>query len=289
MPIEVAHPSRRNLLVAAKRVVVAGVVAGGAYPFFVEPRRLAITRRAFPVRNLPPELDGLRVVQLTDIHLGPWNSVGYVRDVVAAANSLDPDLVALTGDYVLRSSDYVAPAAATLAGLRAKVGVVGVLGNHDWWEDGPLSHRELTRVGVRMVDNARVFVTPSRQLTDSPQEGLCVAGVGDLYTNRQLYDQALGGLPGDMPRLLLSHNPDVAEERPFVTSGLRVDLMLSGHTHGGQIRLPVIGAPVTMSRYGQKYLRGLVQGPACPVYISRGLGMAMLPVRLGSVPEIAVI
>lgn len=175
-----------------------------------------------------------------------------------------------------------------LAGLRAKVGVVGVRGNHDWWEEGALTDRELTRAGVRMIDNGRVFVTPSRRVADAPSEGLCVGGVGDLWTDEQNYARALGGLPADMPRLLLAHNPDTAEEPRLVHSGHRVDLMLSGHTDGGQVRLPFIGAPVTMSRYGQKYVRGLVQGPACPVYISRGLGMAMLPPRFGSVPEIAV-
>jgi uncharacterized protein len=286
---DVPRPSRRRVLIAARTVLVGGAIAAGGYPLFVETRRLAVTRRLFPVRGLPAPLDGLRVVQLTDIHLGPWNSLANVRRIVAAANALDPDLIALTGDYVLYSADYVAPVAAALSGLRARVGVVGVLGNHDWWEDGPLSHQHLANAGVKLIDNGRVFVTPARRLDEAPQEGLCVAGVGDLYTDSQDYDGALGGLPGEMPRLLLSHNPDVAEERPFVSSGHRVDLMLSGHTHGGQIRLPVIGSPVTMSRYGQKYVRGLVQGPTCPVYISRGLGMAMLPVRFGSVPEIAVI
>jgi hypothetical protein len=287
--VGLARPSRRRVLIAAKTVFVGGAVVAGGYPLFVETRRLSVTRRLFSVRGLPDPLDGLRVVQLTDIHLGPWTSVADVRRMVAAANALDPDLIALTGDYVLHSADYVAPVAAALAGLRARVGVVGVLGNHDWWEEGPLSKRALANAGVRMVDNGRVFVTPGRRLSESPREGLCVAGVGDLMTDEQHYDLALGGLPADMPRLLLSHNPDVAEERPFVASGHRVDLMLSGHTHGGQIRLPLIGSPVTMSRYGQKYARGLVQGPTCPVYVSRGLGMAMLPVRLGSVPEIAVI
>ena len=283
------RPSRRRVLLAARTLAVGGVAVAGGYPLFVETRRLAVTRRRFPVRGLPAALDGLRVVQLTDIHLGPWNSLAFVRRIVDAANELEPDLVALTGDYVLHSAEYVAPVAAELGRLRAKAGVVGVLGNHDWWEDGPLSQRELTRAGVRLVDNGRVFVTPSRAITDSPAEGLCVAGVGDLMTDKQLYGSALGDLPPDMPRLLLSHNPDVAEERALVASGHRVDLMLSGHTHGGQIRLPVVGAPVTMSRYGQKYARGLVQGPVCPVYISRGLGTAMLPIRFGSVPEIAVI
>ena len=120
-------------------------------------------------------------------------------------------------------------------------------------------------------------------------EGLCLAGVGDLWTDRQLYARALAGVPGTTPRLLLSHNPDIAEERAFVSSGFRVDLMLSGHTHGGQIYIPGLGTPILPSRYGQKYAQGLVQGPTCPVFVSRGLGTALLPLRVGVPPEIAVI
>jgi uncharacterized protein len=282
--------TRRRVLRVVKHTVTAGAGAAAAYPLFVEPHRLEITRHQFPVRGLPPSLDGLRIVQLTDIHLGPWTSVGRVRRIVETANALDADLVALTGDYVLQSPAYVPQAAAALAALRARIGIVGVLGNHDWGQDGPLSTRELTRAGVRMIDNDRLLLTPDRRLTPRPvDDGLCLAGVGDLWRDRQLYDRALGGIAGHLPRLLLSHNPDVAEEREFIASGYRVDLMLSGHTHGGQVVLPLVGAPVTMSRYGQKYARGLVRGPTCPVFVSRGLGTAMLPVRLGSVPEIPVI
>jgi predicted MPP superfamily phosphohydrolase len=282
------RPSRRRVLMMAKRTAVAGVAAAAAYPVFAEPHRLAVSRRSFPMRDLPPSLDGLRIVQLTDIHLGPWTSLGRVRRIVEHANALDADLIALTGDYVVRSPEYIPQVASALANLRARVGVVAVLGNHDWYLDGPLCASEIRRGGATPIDNTRLFLTPGRTLSDTPS-GLCVAGVGDLWRDRQDYDAALGDLPPDMPRLLLSHNPDVAEEPAFLRSGHRVDLMLSGHTHGGQIRLPFVGAPVTMSRYGQKYARGLVQGPACPVFVCRGLGMVMLPVRFGSVPEIAVI
>jgi predicted MPP superfamily phosphohydrolase len=281
-------PSRRRVLMLAKRTVATGVVATAAYPVLAEPHRLSVSRRSFPIRDLPPSLDGLRIVQLTDIHLGPWTSVGRVQRIVDCANRLDPDLVALTGDYVIRAPEYIPQVASALAGLRARVGVVAVLGNHDWYQGGPQCASEITRVGAHVIDNTRRFVTPDRTLSDTPA-GLCVAGVGDLWCDRQDYDAALANLPPDMPRLLLSHNPDVAEEPAFVQSGHRVDLMLAGHTHGGQIRLPLVGAPFTNSRFGQKYARGLVQGPTCPVFVCRGLGMTYLPVRFGSVPEIAVI
>ena len=282
------RPTRRSLIMGVKRTAVAGAAVAGAYPLLGEPYRLVVSRRSFPVRDLPAGLDGLRIVHVTDIHLGPWTSLARVRRIVETTNALAPEVVALTGDYVMRSPKYIPQVATALAGLKPTVGAVGVLGNHDWSEGGPVCIVELTRAGVRMIDNTRVFVSPARQLTDTPG-GLCLAGVGDLWRDRQFYGQALGGVPPDVPRLLLSHNPDVAEDPDFLASGHRVDLMLSGHTHGGQVVLPFVGAPVTQSRYGQKYRSGLVQGPACPVFISRGLGMAMLPLRLGSVPEIAVI
>jgi predicted MPP superfamily phosphohydrolase len=280
--------SRRRVLMLAKQAAATGVAAAAAYPVLAEPHRLSLSRRSFPMRDLPPALDGLRIVQLTDIHLGPWTSVGRVQRIVDCANRLDPDLIALTGDYVIRAPEYIPQVASALANLRARVGVVAVLGNHDWYQGGPRCASEITRGGAHVIDNTRRFVTPDRTLSDTPT-GLCVAGIGDLWCDRQDYDAALGRLPPDMPRLLLSHNPDVAEEPAFVRCGHRVDLMLAGHTHGGQVRLPLVGAPFTNSRYGQKYARGLVRGPTCPVFVCRGLGMTYLPVRFGSVPEIAVI
>jgi predicted MPP superfamily phosphohydrolase len=290
-PGELAR-SRRRFLTTSARVATGAAAATLGWSLLAEPRWFDVTRRTFPVRGLHPELDGFRLVQLTDIHLGPFLSLGYVESVVRAANALGPDLIALTGDYVHDSPAYVRPVVAALAHLKATAGVVGVLGNHDWWEDGLLTQQEFRRAGIPLVDNARLFLTPDRTIVDNPSDargGVCLAGVGDLWENRPRYDDALGGVPSDMPRLLLSHNPDVAEERGLTRGGYRVDLMLSGHTHGGQIRLPGLGTPVLPSRYGQKYASGLVQGPACPVYVSRGIGMAILPLRFRVRPEVTVI
>jgi predicted MPP superfamily phosphohydrolase len=290
-PVPSPQLSRRRFLLSTKSAIVAGGTAVAlGYPVIWEPGHFRITRRTFPVPGLPPALDRLRIVQLTDIHLGPWSSEAYVRKVVASANALDADLIALTGDYVLHSPAYITPAARILAALRAKIGIVGVLGNHDWREGGVAMRQALAATGVRMIDNDRIYLTAARRLsTDAPGNGLCLAGVGDLWTDAQFYDQALEGVPKDMPRILLSHNPDVAEEKDFVTSGYRVDLMLSGHTHGGQVYIPGLGTPVLPSKYGQKYASGLVKGPTCPVFISCGLGTALLPMRIGVPPEIAVI
>jgi predicted MPP superfamily phosphohydrolase len=115
--------------------------------------------------------------------------------------------------------------------------------------------------------------------------------VGDLREDPEgpNYRKALGGLPPGMPRVLLSHNPDVAEEPGLSPSDLQPNLIVSGHTHGGQIRLPFAGTPIVHSRYGQKYREGLVEGPVCPVFTCRGIGVVGVPIRFGVPPELAVL
>ena len=280
--------SRRSVLTTGLRVATVGGAALAGYGMFVDPFRLRVTRRTLAVRDLPRELDGLRIVQLTDIHHGPWFAMKHVREMVEQTNALDADLICLTGDFVHRSPRYIKPLAGALADLKAKAGLVGVLGNHDWQEDAPLAQEAFGRVGVRLLDNTRLVLTPDRKLAESASSGLCIAGVGDLWKHSQDYRAALGHLPDEMPRILMAHNPDTAEE-PGLRAIPRVDLMLSGHTHGGQIYVPGLGTPVLPSRYGQKYSRGLVQGPTCPVYVSCGVGIALLPLRIGVLPEIAVI
>lgn len=282
--------SRRHLMVGSGRAVAGAGLALGSWGLFAEPRWFEVTRREFAVKGLPVELDRLRIVQLSDLHYGAWMSLGWVRQVIEASNLLMPDLVLLTGDYVYHGPEYVRPVVRELTRLRANIGVVGVLGNHDWTDGGGVYiKRVFADEGIRLIDNARVFVAPSRRMVDEAREGLCVAGVGDLWEDKCLYARALGGVSGGVPRILLSHNPDVAEEGEFIRSGYRVDLMLSGHTHGGQVRLPLIGSPVTNSAFGQKYAKGLVAGPVCPVFVSRGLGMTVMPIRVGVRPEVAVI
>jgi len=279
--------ARRDFLkVGAGGLALVGCGAA-SYAQLVQPRWFTVSRFTHPMPGLPPALDGLRLVQLSDIHHGPWLSRAHVRRVVRAANDLRADLVVLTGDYVHTSPDYIAPVVEALAKLKASIGVVAVLGNHDWWEDGPYTRHELARHGIAMLDNTRLVVSSGRRLEADASEGLCIAGVGDFWEDEQLYGSALGGVPEAMPRVLLSHNPDVAEEASL--EGHRVDLMLSGHTHGGQILLPMFNPVSSVSRYGSKYTHGLVQGPRCDVYISAGIGMVGLPMRIGTTPEITVV
>jgi predicted MPP superfamily phosphohydrolase len=203
-------------------------------------------------------------------------------------NGLKPDIVALTGDYVVNSPRYIGPVVEALATLRPAIAIVGVLGNHDWWEGGLALKDSLTDNGIVLLDNHRVVLTPDRQIIDEATEGLCLAGVGDPWADKVDFDAALEGIAADMPCILLSHNPDTAEDKRLLEARYRIDLMLSGHTHGGQVCFPKNGQPVLPKIRKHKYARGLVFGPQCPVYISRGIGTAGVPLRLGADPEIAV-
>ena len=142
-------------------------------------------------------------------------------------------------------------------------------------------------MGVPLIDNDRLFLS-ARGISDAqvPGQSLCLAGLGDLWENAGPLEPVLEGLPGDMPRIVLTHNPDTAET---LKSGLRIDLMCCGHTHGGQVWVPGLGTPIVPIRHGDKYAGGWCEGPQCPVIVSRGVGMAVLPVRFGVRPEIGVI
>lgn len=284
--------SRRSFLkVSSGNTIAAAVAVGGGtatgYAWLFEPRFLPVTRLRFPVRGLPLELSGFRIVQLTDFHHGAWVPLNFIKKTIAITNDLKPDLIVLTGDYVTGSSAFFAPVIEQLAELRATSGVLAVLGNHDWWEGVDVCREEFTKAGIPLIDNDVRFVGLDRSITTHPApNGLCIGGVGDLWEHQVDFQAALRGAPTEMPRILLSHNPDAAELAALADERTRVDLMLSGHTHGGQIRLPFLGTPVVPSKYGQKYARGLVQGPYCPVYIGRGIGLSVLPLRLGIPPEI---
>jgi predicted MPP superfamily phosphohydrolase len=282
--------SRRRLLVDASlgtaTVATVGPIVHGVLDTSFD---LRVERYTVRLPNLPQAFAGLRIVQLSDTHLGPRIPAAFVRRAVATALDLAPDLILLTGDYVHNGERQIAPAAELFEPLvRSGRPVVGVLGNHDWYANGPFMSRVLADLGVAMIDNARTFLDPdTRRLRPDPV-GLCLAGLGDLKTDRIDPARALAGVPEELTRIVLAHNPDTAELR-HVVAGPRIDLMISGHYHGGQIKLPLIGHPILRSPHGEKYLQGLVRGPACQVLISRGVGMSILPVRIGVRPEVVEI
>ncbi len=288
--------SRRRFLAGGALALGVGGVGSGAHATMIEPWGLRITRVRVAVAGLPAALDGLRIAQVSDTHLGPHVPAWAVRAAVDLTLSLRADLVALTGDYVHRANASVDEAAALFAPLVTApgcAGVVGVLGNHDWYGDGHRVRAALSRAGVRMIDNDRIFLDArTRTLTGAEPAGesLCIAGVGDLDMDRIDTGRALGGVRDSTPRVLLSHNPDVAELEALTDPAApRVDVMLCGHTHGGQVRLPLVGALWAPSKFGNKYTGGVARAPRCAVVTSRGVGMSILPVRFNCPPEIVEI
>jgi predicted MPP superfamily phosphohydrolase len=286
--LTVSGISRRAFL-ARSTLGAASVTAfsTGSYASMVEPTRLRVCHYDAPIRDLPREFDGLRIAHVSDTHYGPFMSHRYLQRAMEETNALRPNFVALTGDYVHFRPESVQRGIGVFGYLESRWGAVAVLGNHDHWEGADACRAVFSDLSIPVIGNSRKYLTPEG-FTDDPNgaPALCIAGLGDLWEDRVSFEDALGGVDPAMPRLVLSHNPDTAE-MPELRQ--RIDLMLAGHTHGGQVRFPVIGAPAHVSRYGDKYLGGWCEGPACPLVVSRGVGIAGVPMRMGVPPEVGLI
>jgi hypothetical protein len=251
--------------------------AGFGYTFF-EAGWVRVQRVTVPVPRLPRAFFGMSIAFLSDIHHGPFTSLDYVHRIVQLTNALFPDIVLLGGDYVHRASEYIKPCMRALADLKSPLGAYGVLGNHDHWEGAEETRKAMQSSGIIELTNLGTWI-------ERDGARLRLSGVGDLWEDNQDLDAALADARPSETSILLSHNPDFVES----ITDHRVGLVLSGHTHGGQIVLPVVGAPRVPSRYGQKYLRGLVRTPYTQVFVTRGLGTVTPPLRFCCRPEIVLI
>ena len=270
--------TRRRFLRLLGGTVAGGVAASVIDAFAVEPRWINVTCPTLVVEHLGAGWDGVRIAHLTDLHVGRLISLDHVRKAVDLANAAGPDLVVLTGDFVSRRRAINDALTDALKALRAPLGAFAVLGNHDHWTDAAAVVKSITAAGVRMLDNGRTVLTRGG-------DPLVLAGVGDLWEGAPDLGAALAGAPAEAPRVLLCHNPDYADRMP---ADPRVDLMLCGHTHGGQVKVPFGGRPQLPIR-NLKYAAGFVPGPHCPMYVSVGLGMVGIPVRFNCRPELPVI
>lgn len=271
---------RQFLALSARKLALAAAatpIAGAAYGF-ASGTHLKVDRVTLTLPNLPSRFAGLTVAFLSDIHHGPYCSLDYVAGIVRTVASLDADLVILGGDYSLRDAKFIAPCLELLGALSAPLGVYAVLGNHDYAHGLRETRTGLKRAKIAEMTNEGVW------LSRGPDR-LRLAGVDDLWHGRPDAGLALGEATPNDTCLLVSHNPDFAE----TLRDDRVGLVLSGHTHGGQVSVPGYGAPLTPSRYGRKYAHGLADAPSTRVYTSAGTGMSVLPVRLNCRPEVNLI
>jgi predicted MPP superfamily phosphohydrolase len=254
----------------------AGGVAAG-YGFW-EASQIRIRRQTLVLPVLPRAFQGTTIAILTDFHHGPYVGLGFIRRAVAVAQELRADAYSLLGDFAHKgthTAEQLPECLAAAARLEAPLGVFAVPGNHDMQEGGRI-YREAV-AGTKVVD-----VTNRSIRLNLDGEEMWIAGVDDHWWGKPNLDAALKGIPEEAATILLAHNPDFAEEKPDP----RVNLVLSGHTHGGQVYLPGVGTRWMPSRYGPKYRGGLAQAPASPVFVSRGLGEAGVPLRLNCPPEI---
>ena len=251
--------------------------------FFIEPGRLVVRHQTIQIANWPSELNGLKVAVLSDIHVDNWFvTEKKVRTIVERTNQLQPDMIVILGDYMSGDGHVkhkVEPEvfAPILKNLNAPLGVYSVLGNHDWWYDGKHVRQELERNGIKVLENEVMQV-------NARNRSLWLVGLSDLWTRPQRVNETIDKVPQGEPIIALAHNPDIFPGVPQ-----RVQLLVAGHTHGGQVRFPLIGSVVQSSRLGERYSRGHVFENNHHLFVTTGIGTSIIPVRFGVPPEIVLL
>lgn len=283
----VPRPGPRGSLAGRMARFVGRNWARVGYAYHVEPTWLAVNRLTLPVRDLPGPLAGVRVAQLSDFHFGPHIPAGYLEGAVERAAAEKPDLIALTGDFIDRGPDHVAAAARLFRGLRAPLGVFAVLGNHDFSVHTARGARRHPELGRRVADALAaegVTVLRNRSVrVEHNGAGLLVAGVDDLWSGESDPDAALKDTCAGTPRVVLAHNPQSVEQ----LAAHRADVVLSGHTHGGQINLPRVGR-LLLGKKARRWAAGLYPIEAGHLYVNTGVGFGWR-FRFGVRPELAVL
>lgn len=242
--------------------------------FWWEPQQLVSReiRLALPCWRAQP----LRIAVVSDLHVGsPFIDLQKVRVIVSRVNAGHPDIIVLLGDFVVThmvGAKFVAPEtiAAELAHLHAPLGVYAVLGNHDWWLSAPCVARSLRSAGIHVIDDTAVEI-----------RSFWLVGVSDFLEGKHDVGGALRNVAIDAPIVLITHNPDVF---PLVPN--RVCLTIAGHTHGGQVALPLVGRLIVPSKYGQRYAIGHIREQGRDLFVTSGVGTSIIPIRFRVPPEI---
>jgi predicted MPP superfamily phosphohydrolase len=271
-----SKPNRKALSLLGSLALLTGSIF---YTTKIEPGWLEISSISLILPRLHPVFDNYRIVHISDIHMGTWITKQRLAEVVKYINTLHPDLIVITGDFVTDLNHSIfADLKNNLSRLRSKDGVFAVLGNHDYWSN-PQSIRQILEIsGIIELPNK---VHPVKR----GDEYLNIVGVDDYWENKARLRDVIGKFGDNEAAILLAHEPDFAE---ISSKTNRFDLQLSGHTHGGQVNIPYIG-PIVLPMYGRKYPVGLYQIDKMLLYTNRGLGTGHPKIRFNCRPEIALL
>jgi uncharacterized protein len=275
-------PRLRKRLRIAFISIILFALGIAIWAFFIEPNRLVTRYETIQIDRWPTELSDLKIAVLSDIHAGGrFIDDRKLRLIVERTNQLNPDLIVILGDYISggRNKHAMDPEvfAPVLKDFRAPLGVYAVLGNHDWWFDGERVRRALEANGLKVLENdvARI---------EARGKPFWLLGLADLWTRTPRVHPAIEKVPEGEPIIAIAHNPDLFPQLPQ-----RVSLLLAGHTHGGQVRLPLIGTVVHTSDYGDHYEAGHVFENGHHLFVTTGIGTSIVPVRFGVPPEIVLL
>lgn len=278
------HPSRRSFL---KKMMKLGLTAGaglftGGYAWLWEPRNLEVEHVNLTLPRLPESFQGMRIAHFSDMHLGFHMDKSDMERLAKAVREQSPDIICFTGDMVEAKAEPMAECLPLLRAMQAPLGKYAVLGNHDY------RGREYKKLAQLYHDAGFTLLVNEHVTVEKNGDVIAVAGLDDALNGVPDPAAALDGLEADIFTLLLMHEPDYAD----IASGYAYDLQLSGHSHGGQVRAPFIGA-LTTPRGSHKYIQGLYytgeEGASMPVYVNRGVGMTQLPIRFLCKPELTMI
>lgn len=271
--------SRRAVLQAAQAAVVAAPALALGYGAFVERRRLTPLEVDIRIPGLPKDLDGIRIAQLSDIHLSSFLSAEDLSAAVDMANSFRPHLAVVTGDLITREGDPLDACIRELGRLRAEAGLYGCLGNHEIYANcEAYTAEQAARRGLR-------FLRGEARTLRFGQARLRLAGVDYQKMHSPYLQGAEALLERDTFQLLLSHNPDV-----FDTAAAQGwDLILAGHTHGGQVTVEYLNQQLNLARFFTPYVYGHYEKEKSHLYVTRGIGTVGVPVRIGAAPEVALV
>jgi predicted MPP superfamily phosphohydrolase len=284
----VVTPGELNRRRFLKLMAGASALAIGADSLFWEPYRPELTHLEIRLANLPDAFDGFTILQLSDFHYDPYAGAAQIEAGIELAGKLSVDLIALTGDFVTqplvatrasrrRAAEHAIPCSQMLARLRSQMGSYAVLGNHDAGSDPGIVTEALRQNGIMVLENRAVPI-------ERAGARIWLAGVGDAMERKSDLEKALQGVDKQDPVILLAHEPDFADR----ATQRGVHLQLSGHSHGGQVRLPFMGA-LFLPPLARKYPWGLRQVGGLALYTNVGIGTIHVPVRWNCPPEVTLV